>query len=177
MDPHSKKFFWIDMEMTGLDEKKDVILEVACVVTDLNFALLEEYNATVFQPPSALSQMDDWCKKTHGESGLTLEVAKGKALGDVEKDLIGIINRQFLPNEKIVLAGNSVGNDRRFVDKYMPEFAKHLHYRLIDVSSFKEVFREKYGITVDKKDTHRARADIFESIEELKRYLSLVKTP
>ncbi len=162
------------MEMTGLNEAVDVILEVACVVTDLDFTVLEEYTTVVFQPPEALSRMDDWCKKTHGESGLTLEVAKGKALGEVEKDLNDIIDRHFLPDEKIVLAGNSVGNDRRFVDKYMPAFAKRLHYRLMDVSSFKEVFREKYGVEVKKKDVHRARADIDESIEELKKYLSLV---
>ncbi len=170
----TKKIFWIDMEMTGLDEKKEVILEVAVLITDLNFNILEEYEQVVYQPQSALDGMDDWCKKTHGASGLTAKVPHGKALPLVEEDLLGIINRHFELTHKVVLAGNSVGNDRRFIDKYMPRFADRLHYRLIDVSSFKEIFRDKFGVDFKKKKSHRAVDDIRESIAELQAYLSLI---
>jgi len=171
-------FFWIDLEMTGLDDAKDVILEVAAVVTDLDFNTLEEFERIVYQPQDALDRMDDWCKKTHGGSGLTEKVKTGVPLADVEKDLIALLDRHFPKKEdKVVLCGNSVGNDRRFVDRYLPDFAKRLHYRLIDVSSFKEVFRQKYGVKFDKKNKHRALDDIHESIAELKVYLSYVQVP
>lgn len=171
-------FFWIDLEMTGLDDLKDSILEVAAAVTDLDFNVLEEFDRVVYQPPEVLSRMDAWCKKTHGASGLTEKVKTGIPLPQVEADLLAFANRHFPKKEdKIVLAGNSVGNDRRFIDRYLPDFAKRLHYRLIDVSSFKEVFRQKWGIKVEKKSTHRAMEDIRESIVELKTYLSLVQIP
>ena len=172
-----KKFFWIDLEMTGLDEKVDVILEAAAVVTDLDLNILEEYSRVVFQSQEALDRMDKWCRKTHGASGLTEAVKTGAPLGRVEEELLQIINRHFTAKEEVVLSGNSVGNDRRFIDKYMPKIAKRLHYRLIDVSSFKEVFREKYGIDVKKSENHRALEDIRESIAELKTYLGYVTPP
>jgi len=171
-------FFWIDLEMTGLDDTQDVILEVAAAVTDLEFKILEEYDRVVHQPQEALDRMDDWCKKTHGASGLTAKVKMGTALGEVEKELIALLDRHFPKKEdKVVLCGNSVGNDRRFIDRYLPGFAKRLHYRLIDVSSFKEIFRQKYGLKYEKKNAHRALGDIHESIAELKTYLSHVTAP
>lgn len=163
--------------MTGLDEKIDVILEAAVVVTDLDFNILEEYNRVVFQPQEALDRMDKWCKKTHGASGLTEAVKTGAPLAQVEEEILKIINRHFDSKEEIVLSGNSVNNDRRFIDKYMPKAAKRLHYRLIDVSSFKEVFREKFGVEVKKSENHRALEDVHESIAELKTYLNLVTPP
>jgi oligoribonuclease len=114
---------------------------------------------------------------THGESGLTAAVAKGTPLNTIEHELTQLIGRHFSPSERVVLTGNSVGNDKRFIDKYLPEVAKRLHYRLIDVSSFKEVFREKYGLHFQKENNHRAVEDIHESIRELKYYLSFVKGP
>jgi oligoribonuclease len=167
----SKKFFWLDMEMTGLDEKIHKIIEVAAVVTDIDFKTLEEYEAIVFQPPEALALMDEWCVKTHGESGLTAKIPNGKKLVDVENELIALIDRHFSKDEKIVLCGNSIGNDKRFIEHEMKDFSKRLHYRLIDVSSFKEIFRTKYGIQFNKQNKHRAVDDIYESIEELKYYL------
>lgn len=170
------KFLWVDLEMTGLDETKDVILEIAAIVTDLDFNGLDQLHHVVFQPPEALDRMDDWCKKTHGESGLTAKVKDGMTLTLVESELLALIDRHFTAEEKVVLCGNSIGNDRRFIDKYMPAVAKRLHYRMVDVSSFKEIFRDKYGIKVEKKETHRALDDIHESIAELKTYLAYVKT-
>ena len=171
----SKAMFWIDLEMTGLDEAIDHILEVAIVVTDTDFKILEEYHRVVFQSPELLQNMNDWCKKTHGESGLSALVPQGTPLATVEKEVLGLLGRHFPPKERVVLVGNSVGNDKRFVDKYMPEVAKRLHYRVIDVSSFKEVFRDKYGLAFQKGNAHRAVDDIHESIRELGFYLSHVK--
>lgn len=165
------------MEMTGLDENIHHILEVAVIVTDLDFNVLEEYETAVFQPQEILNLMDDWCVKTHTGNGLVKRVKTGKALSDVEKDLLAITQKHFAKDERIVLAGNSVNNDKRFVDKYLLEFAKHLHYRTIDVSSFKEIFRDKYGVKVKKGDKHRALDDIKESIAELKAYLAYVVVP
>ncbi len=170
----AKKLFWVDLEMTGLDENVDTILEVAVVVTDMDLNPLEQYHRVVFQPPEVLEKMNDWCKKTHGESGLTALIPSGMPLAQVEKELIALADRHFASNDRIVLSGNSVGNDKRFIDKYMTEFAKRLHYRLIDVSSFKEIFRDKYNLGFQKKNAHRAVDDILESVRELSFYLSYV---
>lgn len=161
--------------MTGLDENVDSILEVAVILTDLNFKVLEEVARVVFQPDSVLEKMNDWCKKTHKKSGLTAEVPKGMALAKVEEELLALIGKYYDPKDRIVLTGNSIGNDKRFVDKYMPKLAARLHYRIIDVSSFKELFKQKFGVEHKKKNGHRALDDIKESIEELKKYLSFVK--
>jgi oligoribonuclease len=168
--------FWIDLEMSGLDENTDKILEVAVIVTDLNFEPLETYHKIVFQPPEVLENMNEWCKNTHGKSGLTAAVAKGTPLAQVEKDLIELAARHF-PSEKIVLCGNSVWNDKRFVDKHLPEFAKRTHYRVVDVTSFKEVFRSKWNVTVQKAEGHRALDDVRESIKELQQYLAFIQVP
>ena len=170
-----KKFLWLDMEMTGLDERTEVILEVAAVVTDFGLRAVDQYQAVVKQPQAILDSMNDWCKKTHGASGLThLVETQGKDLALVEEDLMAIIERNFARNARVVLAGNSIWNDRRFVEKYLPQFAKRLHYRMVDVSSFKEVYRERYGLKVEKKSAHRAIDDINESIHELQTYLSWI---
>lgn len=169
-----KHLFWIDLEMTGLDDVSDHILEVAVMITDLDFNTIAEYDQVVFQPKEVLDAMNDWCKDHHGKSGLTAVVPSGKPLPEVEKDLLELAKKYFKPSDRIVLVGNSVGNDKRFIDRYMPAFAQKLHYRLVDVSSFKEIYREKYGIKFDKKNAHRALGDIAESIAELKHYLTFV---
>lgn len=167
--------FWIDLEMTGLNIEEDCILEVAVVITNMELNPVDEYHAVAHQPQEVLDKMNDWCKKTHGESGLTEAVKTGTPLEKVEDEVILLIDRHFEPHAKIVLCGNSVWNDRLFIEKFMPKIAKRLHYRMIDVSSFKEIFREKYGIKHDKKGTHRALDDIHESMNELKKYLSFIK--
>ena len=169
-----KHLFWIDLEMTGLDDVHDQILEVAVMITDFDMNVVAEYDQVVYQPKDVLENMNDWCKEHHGKSGLTAAVPSGKPLAEVEKDLLELTAKYFPQDERIVLVGNSVGNDKRFIDRYMPTFAKKLHYRLVDVSSFKEIYREKYGIKFDKKNAHRALGDIAESIAELKHYLSFI---
>lgn len=173
----TKALFWLDLEMTGLDEKTDSILEVAVAITDMDLNILETYQKVVFQPQSVLEAMNDWCKKHHGESGLTAEVPKGTPLEKVEEELIQLVGKYYPKNERVVICGNSIGNDRRFIDKYLVKFAALLHYRMIDVSSFKEVYREKWGLKFDKANTHRAEQDIRESIKELSYYLSFIQVP
>lgn len=166
--------FWVDLEMTGLDEKTDHILEIAVIVTDFEFKSIEEYHRIVYQPPAVLEGMNDWCKKHHGQSGLTALVPNGVSVAAVDAEVASLIERHYKSDDHVVLCGNSIGNDRRFIEAYLPLVAKRLHYRMIDVSSFKEIFRDKYGLAFKKGQTHRAIEDIRESIKELAYYLSFV---
>jgi oligoribonuclease len=168
------KLFWIDLEMTGLDVEKEVIIEVGAVVTDLKFKVLDTYHAVVKQPQKYLDAMDDWNTKHHRESGLTALVPTGKAPDRVEDDLIELLDIHFT-DERPVLAGNSIGQDRLFIDKYFKRFSKQLHYRMLDVTSWKLIFNNLYGLQSEKTGKHRAIDDIKESIEELKFYLSHIK--
>ncbi|HEX9593807.1 MAG TPA: oligoribonuclease [bacterium] len=172
-----KRMFWLDMEMTGLDVESCAILEVAAIVTDLDLNPLDEYTRVVQQPQAVLDGMDDWCVKTHGESGLTAEVPAGTPLDQVETDLLALLDRHFKPDERVVLCGNSIHQDRLFVNRYVPRLAARLHYRMVDVSSFKEMFRSKYGIQWEKANNHRALQDTRESIRELAEYLRHVQPP
>lgn len=172
-----KKLLWVDLEMTGLDESQHHIIEAAAMITNYELEILDQYHSVVYQPPEVIAKMDDWCKKTHGESGLTKQIPVGKQLKEVEEDLLKLLDRHFPKEQRVVLAGNSIWNDRRFIDRYMPLFAGRLHYRLVDVSSFKEVFRERYGVKLNKTNQHRAVDDIRESIAELKTYLAYVQIP
>jgi oligoribonuclease len=168
-------FLWLDMEMSGLDVNSCRILEVAAIVTDQDFQLLESYEAIVYQPPEVLAAMDEWCKENHGKSGLTAAVAQGKPEAQVEKEMLELVNRHFSSAERPVLCGNSIGQDRKFIDAYWPTLAKRLHYRMLDVTSFKIIFGSKWKIDYQKKGSHRALDDIQESIAELKHYLSFVQ--
>jgi oligoribonuclease len=173
-----QRLFWVDLEMSGLDEKTHKILEVAVIVTDLDFNELETYEQVVYQPKEVLDAMDDWCTKTHKKSGLTDAVAHGKPLDQVEKDLMALADRHFKdPKERIVLCGNSVGNDKRFIEEYMKQFAGRLHYRILDVSSYKVLFKAKWGVEFKKPENHRALEDVRACIDELKVYLNFVTVP
>ena len=165
--------FWLDMEMTGLDANTQHILEVALVVTDEKFNVLETFESVVFQPQEIIDNMDSWCKTQHAKTGLVQKVPFGMQLSDVENALIEIVQK-YCPKDKAILAGNSIHQDRKFVDKWMGKFASKLHYRMCDVSSFKIVFEHKYNQKYKKQNKHRALDDVHESIEELKFYLSFV---
>lgn len=159
--------------MSGLDHTKERILEVALLVTDLSFKVLKEYEAIVYQDEKILKGMDAWCTEHHGKSGLTAKVPSGKPEAEVEKELIALV-QEFSPAEKAILAGNSIGQDRKFIDQWMPNLAKTLHYRMLDVSSFKIVFEGIHNKKYNKKHKHRAIDDILESIEELKFYQQFI---
>jgi oligoribonuclease len=173
----NKKLLWLDLEMSGLDPNIHHIVEIAAIITDMDFRPIDQYHEVIFQTQEVLDQMDPWCIKTHGASGLTKLIPAGKKLDLAEQELLDVINQHFRGDDRPILAGNSVGNDRVFIDRYMPELSKRLHYRIVDVSSFKEIFRSKYGVEYQKKNAHRAVDDIHESIEELKHYLSMVTPP
>lgn len=166
-----QKLLWIDMEMTGLDVEKEVPIEIAAIVTDWKFTALEEYHAVIKQPQSFLDGMDDWNKKHHGESGLVAMIPNGKAPVVVDSEMAALIEKHF-GSEKAILAGNSIGQDRLFIDRYLPKIKAKLHYRMLDVTSFKIVYNNLYNKKFTKKQAHRAVDDIKESIAELQFYLS-----
>jgi oligoribonuclease len=168
------RLFWIDLEMSGLDIRKEVIIEVGVIITDLKFNVLTTYETAVKQPEKYLEAMDDWNRKHHTASGLLELIPKGKTPEAVENDLISLVEQYFV-GERPILAGNSIHHDRNFLNKYMPKFANLLHYRMIDVTSLKIVLSAFFeGIQYDKKNVHRSVSDIQESIEELKHYLKFV---
>jgi oligoribonuclease len=166
-------FFWLDLEMTGLDPQSDRILEAAWIVTDKDFNELATSDTAVYQEPEVLANMNEWCKKTHGESGLVDRVPSGIGEDELDEKLLACVAQHFGP-DPVLLAGNSIGQDRKFVDRYLPGFAQKLHYRMLDVSSFKVVFQTCYGKSFSKQGTHRALDDIRESIAELRFYLGFM---
>ena len=171
-----QKLLWIDLEMTGLDLNKEVIIECAALITDFDFKVLDTYETVVKQPQIYLERMDEWNTNHHTESGLVKKVPFGREPDDVERDLMSLTNKHFNPNEgRAILAGNSIMQDRLFIDKYWPQFSKLLHYRMVDVSSWKVIFNTKFELKHQKKNAHRALDDIRESVAELQFYLSKIK--
>lgn len=168
-----KKLFFLDMEMTGLDVTENRIIEVAIIITDLELKELERYQAVIKQPQEFIDQMDEWNVTTHTKSGLINEVARGRLQLEVEMEIISLLKRHF-KGVRVMLTGNSISQDKLFIETYMKRFAKHLHYRIIDISSMKAVFQSMLGIRFQKGDTHRAMDDVEKSIEELRFYLSFI---
>ncbi|WP_040685371.1 oligoribonuclease [Nocardiopsis baichengensis] len=166
---------WIDCEMTGLDLENDALIEVACVVTDGQLNLLDEGLDIVIKPPqSALEHMGDFVTKMHTDSGLIDELDNGVTLQEAEERVLEYIKR-FVPEpKKAPLCGNSIATDRLFIARDMPRIDDFLHYRMVDVSSIKELLRRWYPRVYfnspEKHGGHRALADITESIQELRYY-------
>ena len=178
MSPDSKKhkdnLVWIDMEMTGLNPEKEGIIEIATIVTDSDLNILEEGpDLVIRQSDKLLKKMDDWNQTHHQKSGLLDKVKKSKiTVKQAEVKTLRFIKKYCL-HKKATLCGNSVHHDRRFIIRYMPQLDDFLHYRIIDVSSIKDLVRRWYpkNKAIPKKnETHRALADIRESIEELRFY-------
>lgn len=175
----SENLVWIDCEMTGLDVEQDSLVEVAVVVTNSELEILDPGFSVVIKPrPESLSGMNEFVTNMHTESGLINELANGAEVSEAERQIIEYI-KKFVPNEKeSPLAGNSIGTDRMFINRYMPQLDSYLHYRNIDVSSIKELTRRWYPrvyFQLPKKDGgHRALADIRESIQELRYYRKTV---
>jgi oligoribonuclease len=164
---------WIDMEMSGLDPSTCRILEIATIITDGRLEILAEGpDLVVHQPDAVLDAMDEWCTRHHGESGLTAQVrASSVSEAEAEHQTLEFLARSTQAGAS-PLCGNSVHQDRRFIARYMPNLDAFLHYRLVDVSTLKELQRRWYPElkAPPKHETHRALDDIRESIEELRFY-------
>ena len=174
---------WLDMEMTGLEPDRERIIELAVILTT---GELDEIavgpELVIHQDDALLAAMDDWNRSHHGASGL-VERVRASTTSEAEADaqVVAFINAQVPAKERPVLAGNSIHQDRRFVRRYLPELEKRLHYRMVDVSTIKELARRWYPEIMAKqpakKEMHRARDDIRESIEELRFYRDHVFAP
>ena len=171
---NSSNLIWIDLEMTGLDPNKEKIIEIATIVTDKDLNILAEGPMmAVSQPKSLLDAMDEWCTSHHGDSGLTQRVLDTEITDAMaEKATIEFLSEWIEPGIS-PMCGNSIGQDRRFLVRYMPELSDFFHYRNIDVSTLKELaVRWKPQILkgFSKQNKHLALDDIRESIEELTYY-------
>ena len=170
---------WIDCEMTGLNVEKDCLVEIAVVVTDSELNVLDPGLDLVIKPnPESLANMGEFVTEMHTTSGLIHEFADGHDLATAERLVLEYIQRWVSDPRSAPLAGNTIGTDRMFINRYMPALDGFLHYRNIDVSSIKELTRRwfpKVYFQLPKKDGgHRALADILESIKELKYYRKTV---
>ena len=165
---------WIDLEMTGLNPDSDLIIEIATVVTDKDLNILAQGPVlAVHQSDEALAAMDDWNQKHHGGSGL-IDRVKASTINAAKAERLTIeFLKQWVPENTSPICGNSIGQDRRFLYRYMPKLESYFHYRNIDVSTLKELAARwapqvKEGF--NKESTHQALQDIIESIEELRYY-------
>jgi oligoribonuclease len=172
--PNEMNLVWVDMEMTGLEPETDRIIEVAIVITDMHLNVLAEGPVlAIHQSDATLDAMDSWNKGTHGRSGL-IDKVKASTISEeqAEAELIAFM-KQWVPAGKSPMCGNTIGQDRRFMVRYMPKLEAVFHYRNVDVSTLKELCRRWKPEVVSgfkKAQKHTALADILESIEELKYY-------
>jgi oligoribonuclease len=180
--PSSDRIVWIDCEMTGLDLSVDALVEVAVLVTDSELNVLDEGIDVLIKPSEeSLAQMRDVVRTMHTTSGLLDELQHGTTMAEAAEAVLEYVRRHVPDARKAPLAGNSVGTDRGFIARDMPELDEHLHYRIIDVSSVKELARRWYPRAYfqapAKAGGHRALADIRESITELRYYREAVFVP
>ncbi len=173
MSTKNGKLIWLDLEMTGLNPEKDKIVEIATIITDANLDVLAEGpDLVINQPSEILNNMIDWNKEHFATSGLLNEIHDSKiSLTEAEDQTLNFL-KKYCPANTALLAGNSVHIDREFIRIHMPRLAAFVHYRIIDVTTIKELaFRWYPQITpFPKEDAHRAHDDILESIDELKYY-------
>ncbi|MDW6018229.1 oligoribonuclease [Vibrio plantisponsor] len=174
MSYSDQNLIWIDLEMTGLDPEAHKIIEIATIVTDSELNILAEGPVlAIHQPESELDKMDDWCTNTHTGSGLVERIRQSTVTeAQAVAQTIEFLEK-WVPRGKSPICGNSIGQDRRFLYKHMPELEEYFHYRYIDVSTLKELTRRWKPEVLDgfsKKGSHLALDDIRESIAELKYY-------
>lgn len=174
------RLVWIDLEMTGLEVERHTIVEIACLVTDAELELLDEgIDLVVHADAAALAEMDDFVRKMHTSSGLLEQIeASSVTLAAAEQAVLDYLRTLGVGANSSPLCGNSIGVDRRFLDRHCRELDTYLHYRSIDVSSLKELCRrwypDDYRKRPSKKESHRALDDIRESVNELRFYRSTI---
>jgi oligoribonuclease len=169
MGRSANNLIWVDMEMTGLDPQSCLPIEIATIITDSDLnTVAEGPSLVIHQPDAALDAMDEWNTSHHGRSGLTAAVkASETTMAEAERQTLAFIKAHTLAGRS-PLCGNSVGQDRRFLRRYMPELEAHFHYRIIDTSTVKELARRWFSVSPPaKSENHRALDDIRESISEL----------
>ena len=176
------RLVWIDCEMTGLDLTSDALVEIACVVTDGELKPFDDGIDVLIKPPAeALDGMKDVVREMHTASGLLAELPAGVTLGEAQDLVLAYIRQHVSESRKVPLCGNSIATDRSFLARDMPELDAFLHYRMVDVSSIKELARRwyprAYFASPEKHGGHRALADIRESIRELQYYREAVFVP
>jgi oligoribonuclease len=168
------KLLWVDLEMTGLDPAQDIILEVAAEITDFDFKTLANYEALIKQPRDRVVERMQkntwWADFPANRDEFITKLDSGKPSQQVEQEMVILLEKHF-GQEPVVLAGNSIHNDRNFIRKQWPTLDLKLHYRMLDVSAWKVFMQGKYGVQFEKKEVHRAFDDIQASIAELQYYL------
>ncbi|HEX3929260.1 MAG TPA: oligoribonuclease [Nocardioides sp.] len=178
----NERLVWIDCEMTGLDYVSDALIEIACVVTDFELNPLGEGVDLIVKPPAeAVAQMDPFVHSMHEKSGLLTQFDSGITLPEAQEQVLAYVREHCADGSRPPLAGNTVATDRAFISRDMPELDAFLHYRIVDVSSIKELARRwyprAYFAAPAKRGNHRALADILESIEELRYYRAAIFVP
>jgi len=176
------RLVWIDCEMTGLDIERDALIEIACLVTDAELTVLDEGVDVIIKPPAeALAGMPEVVREMHTASGLLAELPSGITIAEAQDIVLGYVRGHVGEPKKVPLCGNSIATDRWFIARDMPELDAYLHYRMVDVSSIKELARRwyprAYFASPDKNGGHRALADIKESVQELRYYREAVFVP
>ncbi len=173
-----KYILWMDLEMTGLDPAEDRILEVGAIITDWDFTEVASFEAVKKVGPALVKKRmvgDFWEQNANTRDALIAQNELGKNGRTIENELLAFIDEYIGTEGKVLLGGNSIHQDRRFIVNEWPRLDERLHYRMLDVTAWKVVFEGKYGKKFAKPETHRALSDIRGSIEELKYYLKKVK--
>jgi oligoribonuclease len=178
----TERLVWIDCEMTGLDLTRDALVEIACIVTDGELNPVDDGIDLVIKPPAeALDHMPEVVLEMHTSSGLLTELPAGVTLAEAQDDVLAYVRANVPESRKAPLCGNSIATDRTFIARDMPQLDSFLHYRMVDVSSIKELARRwyprAYFASPQKHGGHRALADIKESIQELRYYREAVFVP
>lgn len=181
MNDSSQRMLWVDLEMTGLDPAEATIVEIATIITESDLSIVAEGpEFVIHQPDEVLAGMDDFVRDMHTRSGLLERIrASTTTMADAAAQTVAFVAQHCAPNTA-PLCGNSVWKDRAFLERYMPEILRFLHYRIVDVSSIKELARRWYPSAMQapkKKETHRALLDVRESIEELLFYKKTLFIP
>lgn len=170
------KLLWIDLEMTGLSPEDDRIIEAAAIATDFDLNEIATFEAVVKVPEELMKERmvgEFWEKNAESRDALMAQNAGGKESAVVEQELLEFVKKYF--GDEVYLAGNSIHQDRKFIDREWPKLSAKLHYRMLDVSAWKVYFENALGKKFVKRDLHRALDDINGSIEELKWYTTFLK--